>query len=94
MSAAPDLQINAISASVSSGTFLYDAHLTLDDWKPTQNELRVLSAEMVKLANKALPLERLSVTSDLAKEIFAENSFKSQQIPDIARNSGESCYPI
>lgn len=74
--------------SVTSGSFLYDARLSLADWQPTPNELRVLSAEMVKLANRALPLERLAVSADFAKIIFENNEFKSQQIPDIAGNSG------
>uniref|UniRef100_A0A146KQX4 Large ribosomal subunit protein mL39 n=1 Tax=Lygus hesperus TaxID=30085 RepID=A0A146KQX4_LYGHE len=75
------------SPQISSGSFLYDAHMSLDEWTPTQNELRVLSAEMVKLSHQALPLERLPVSVELAKEIFTDNPFKSKQIPDIAENS-------
>ncbi|CAB0016753.1 unnamed protein product [Nesidiocoris tenuis] len=77
------------SPQITSGSFLYDARLSLADWQPTPNELRVLSAEMVKLANRALPLERLAVSADFAKIIFENNEFKSQQIPDIAGNSAD-----
>lgn len=77
------------SPQITSGSFIYDAQLSLDDWKPTPNELRVLSAELVKLSNQSLPLERLSVTPTLAHEIFSENPFKTKQIPDIASNSAD-----
>lgn len=56
----------------------------LDNWKPTQSELRALSAELVKLARTDVPLHRLDVTLEFAEELFADNSFKLKQIPGIA----------
>ncbi|XP_014242909.1 39S ribosomal protein L39, mitochondrial [Cimex lectularius] len=75
------------SPQITSGSFLYDASLSLDDWNPTKNELRVLSAEMAKLVNQSLPFERLQVSEEMAKEIFSDNKFKLQQIPNIANKS-------
>ncbi len=49
--------------------------------------MRVLSAEMIKLSRKKLPFERLEVDVDLASEIFKDNKYKSQQIPEIAQSS-------
>lgn len=57
---------------------------TLPSWQPTIDELRTLSAEMVKLANNNLPLERIVVKEELASEIFKNNKYKQDQIPDIA----------
>lgn len=44
---------------------------------------------MTKLAAKELNIERLDVSESLAMEMFADNPYKKQQIPDIA-NSGEN----
>lgn len=54
------------------------------DWKATEDELRVLSIEMVKIIQADHPLEYLNVTPDLALEIFKDNPHKSAQIPAIA----------
>lgn len=62
--------------------------VSLDDWKPSNDELRCLSADVLKLSLKELPIERLTVQEQLAQEIFADNKFKLQQIPDISKNSG------
>lgn len=70
--------------TVKSGSFVYDVELGLDDWVATQDELRVLSVEMIKISQRNLPLEYLSVSQDLALEMFRENPHKSSQIPDIA----------
>lgn len=77
----------AVLVSVRSGSFLYDVALGLKDWTPTKDELRVLSAEMVALSHAALPFEKLSVSKDLAGEIFETNPYKAEQIPDIAAKS-------
>lgn len=72
------------SPQITSGSFVYDASLSLNNWKPSPSELRILSADMVKLASQELPLERLQVQEDIAKTIFSENKFKLAQIPNIA----------
>lgn len=75
---------------VRSGSFVYDAELCgLEEWKPTPEEYRVLSTEMIKFVQSAVPIERLTVPMNLALAMFEENEHKSQQIPHIARkNSG------
>ena len=66
--------------------------LKLPDWNPTKQELMVFSAAMHRLAEKALPFERLDVSADLAMEMFKDNQYKSAHIPGIAKKSstGES----
>lgn len=76
------------SPQITSGSFVHDAMVSLEDWKPSTDELRCLSADVLKLSLKELPIERLTVKEQLAQEIFAENKFKLQQIPDISQNSG------
>ena len=62
----------------------------MNDWQPTTNELRILSAEMVTFARENHKFERLVVSKDLAFEIFEGNEFKQSQIPNIAElNNGE-----
>nr|CAH7758061.1 unnamed protein product [Callosobruchus chinensis] len=77
------------SPNVKSGSFVYDVQLSLDDWKPTQPELKVLSIEMIKFCQKEFHLECLDVSKDIALEIFRNNPHKTQQIPDIAEHNGD-----
>nr|CAD7413186.1 unnamed protein product [Timema poppensis] len=72
------------SPNVKSGSFVYDVDIGLDNWQPSEAELRIISGEMVKLCRQELKLERLSVDSELALEMFEDNRHKSQQIPHIA----------
>lgn len=69
---------------VRSGSFVYDVEMGLDEWKPTQDELRVLSIEMLKIIQQNLQFEYLDVSTELALEMFKDNPHKSGQIPDIA----------
>lgn len=76
------------SPNVKSGSFVYDVALCgLNDWVPTPSELRVLSAEMVKLGYADIPFERLSITQEIAEKMFAQNKFKLEQIPSIVQQS-------
>jgi Threonyl-tRNA synthetase len=78
---------------VKSGSFVYDVQLSgVDNWKPTSAELRVLSAEMVKLAYEAVPFERLSISQDLAEALFEHNKYKLEQIPSIVQQSIGECF--
>lgn len=71
--------------SVRSGSFVYDVEMpSLPNWSPTTDELRILSAEMVKLASFNYPVERLTVSSELAATIFKHNKHKLDQIPLMA----------
>lgn len=56
-------------------------------WQPSKEELRALSAEMIKLASKNLKLERLEVNNDLALEIFRDSHYKKEQIPSIVQQN-------
>jgi len=78
---------------VKSGSFVYDVELSnLPEWAPTENELRILSANMVKFAQKSYKFDRLAVSEELALEIFQENKFKKEQVPNIAQQSiGKNC---
>lgn len=64
----------------------------LPEWSPTENELRILSASMVKFAQKSYKFDRLAVSEELALDIFQENKFKKEQVPNIAQQSiGKNC---
>lgn len=59
----------------------------LPDWAPTENELRILSANMIKLAQKSYKFDRLAISKELALDIFQDNKFKKEQVPNIAQQS-------
>ncbi|XP_018343157.1 PREDICTED: 39S ribosomal protein L39, mitochondrial isoform X1 [Trachymyrmex septentrionalis] len=73
--------------NITSGSFTYDVFIDLPDWQPTNSELYAMSALFVKLNNRELLLERLEVPSSIALDMFQDNPFKSQQIPNIVKNS-------
>lgn len=75
------------SPNIRSGSFVCDFSIAQKNWKPTKQELRTFSAEMVKLAAKDLKIERLDVKHDLALEIFEHNPFKREQLPSISNQS-------
>lgn len=80
---------------MKSGSFVYDVELSnLPEWSPTDNELRILSANMVKLAQKSYQFDRLSVSEKLALDIFQDNKFKKEQIPHIVQQSVGNDYLI
>lgn len=56
--------------AIHSGSFIYDVFIDLPDWKPTDSELRAMSALFVKLTNQELLLERLEVPCGVALDIF------------------------
>lgn len=59
----------------------------LPEWTPTENELRILSANMIKMAQKSYHFDRLAVSKELALNIFQDNKFKKEQVPNIAQQS-------
>ncbi|XP_071872174.1 mitochondrial ribosomal protein L39 [Bombus fervidus] len=72
---------------IKSGSFVYDVYVNLDDWKPTGQEMRALSAQYVRLINKELPIDRIQVSTNLALEMFQDNPIKISQIPEIASSN-------
>ncbi|XP_014488210.1 PREDICTED: 39S ribosomal protein L39, mitochondrial [Dinoponera quadriceps] len=72
---------------IRSGSFVYDVFVDLPSWQPTESELRALSALFVKFTNRELLLERLEVHYDIAQDMFQDNPFKYQQIPNIAKDN-------
>lgn len=78
------------SPNIKSGSFLHDIVIKPINWEPTKSELRAISAGMVKLASKSLPIERLEVNADLATEMFKDNPYKNEQLPSISnQNNGK-----
>ncbi|KAL0113426.1 hypothetical protein PUN28_012528 [Cardiocondyla obscurior] len=75
--------------NITSGSFVYDVFMDLPDWQPTVSELRAMCALFVKFSNSELLLERLEVPSNVALDIFRDNPFKSQQIPNIAKANND-----
>lgn len=82
------------SPNVKSGSFVYDISLNHQNWKPNKEELRTISAEMVKMAAKDLKFERLEVVHDLALEIFNDCPFKREQLPSISKDGSVIIYRI
>lgn len=76
--------------NVKSGSFVYDIGLQHSNWIPNLQELRTISAGMVKLAAKDLKIERLDVSHELAVEMFKDNPYKKDQLPSISNQSNGS----
>lgn len=66
---------------------MHDIVLGAQNWVPNKAEMRAISAEMVKLAAQDLHIERLEVNLDLAKEMFKDSHYKSEQLPSIAQQN-------
>lgn len=72
---------------IKFGSFIYDVYLEIPEWKPTDQEMRALSAQYIKLSNEELPIERIVTTESVAIEMFRDNPLKLEQIPDIAKSN-------
>lgn len=86
----PDIRIHLHSFPIpviKSGSFIYDVYLDLVDWKPTDQEMRALSAQYMKLINQELPIERIDTTESIALDIFQDNPIKLTQIPEIVKSN-------
>ena len=78
--------------NVASGSFVADLDLGLPEphsWKPTKEELMVISAQIHRLAEQELPFQRLTIDTDTALAMFEENPYKTGQIPNIADKRGK-----
>lgn len=75
--------------SVRSGSFIHDISLSVDNWNPSQQELKSIGIEMMKFATENHNIERLEVNHDVALEMFKDNPFKREQLPNISnKNKG------
>ena len=75
--------------NIKSGSFVHDIALKDSNWKPSEQDLHTLRIEMIKLASEALKIERLSVSHEIALEMFKDNPFKREQLPSISnQNNG------
>ncbi|XP_037933583.1 39S ribosomal protein L39, mitochondrial [Teleopsis dalmanni] len=85
---AAGLQLHSFPGpNVKSGSFVHDIALGVKEWQPTNAELRAISSEMVKLAEKDLKIERLEVSDDLAIEMFRDTQYKNEQLPSISQQN-------
>jgi large subunit ribosomal protein L39 len=83
-----ELQLHSFPyPSVRSGSFIHDICLKEPNWEPTEQELRTLGAEMIKLASRDVKLERLEVPHEVALEMFRDNPFKREQLPSISNQN-------
>ncbi|XP_030375453.1 39S ribosomal protein L39, mitochondrial [Scaptodrosophila lebanonensis] len=82
------LQLHSFpSPNIKSGSFVHDVVLGTHTWEPTKAEMRAVSAEMVKLAARDIPIERLEVEQELAQEMFKDSRYKNAQLPSIAQQN-------
>jgi len=73
--------------NVASGSFVTDIDLKCGhDWNPTRQEMMVFSSIMHRMAEQDLKFERLVVSPDFALKMFADNQYKSSQVPSIAES--------
>ena len=72
--------------NVRSGSFIHDFALNEKNWKPTVLELKTISIEMQKFAHENHKFERLTVNHDVAFEMFKDNPFKREQLPNISNS--------
>ncbi|XP_034241924.1 39S ribosomal protein L39, mitochondrial [Thrips palmi] len=77
------------SPNVYSGSFILDAFVGLESWNPSPEELRSFSADMVKLSGEELPFEYLSVSREIAEDMFSDNPYKRVHIGNIFENHNE-----
>lgn len=85
-----ELQLHSFpSPTVKSGSFVHDISLAIGDWEPNKKELQALSAEMRKLSASDLKIERIDVHLDFAKEMFKDNAFKTEHLPNIASQNND-----
>lgn len=82
------------SPNIKSGSFVYDISLNNENWTPNKEELRTISAEMVKMAAKDLKFERLEVSEELALEMFKDSPFKREQLPSISKTGSVIVYRV
>ncbi len=88
------LQLHSFpSPNVKTGSFVHDIFIKEPSWSPNRDELRTISAEMIKLAARNTKIERLDISYDLALEMFKENPYKKEQLPFIkgSTSSGQLC---
>lgn len=72
---------------IKTGSFVYDVALNLSEtWKPTEQELRAFTKILWNIKSEAIPFERLDVSPELAKKIFASNPFKIQQLDSVLKS--------
>ncbi|CDW54000.1 39S ribosomal protein L39, mitochondrial [Trichuris trichiura] len=74
------------AVDVRSGSFVYDVDFGKHNgWQPSEKDFRMLSYVPPKeLRKKDFPIERLDVDVSVAKEMFQDNRFKSEQVQSIA----------
>lgn len=82
------------SPSVKTGSFVHDIFITEPSWSPNSDEMRTISAEMIKLAAKNLKIERLEVSYDLALEMFKDNPYKKEQLPFIKGSTSTGKFHV
>lgn len=75
--------------SIRSGSFIHDFALDAKNWTPSTLELKTVSIEMMKFASENHKFERLNVSHEIALEMFKDNPFKREQLPNISnKNNG------
>ncbi|XP_077198564.1 large ribosomal subunit protein mL39 isoform X2 [Paroedura picta] len=88
--------VRAPKVSVLSGAFCYDVILDnrLNDWKPTEENLRSFTKDVHQLIHKDLPFEMLDVDVKVALEIFQHNPYKLDAIKQKASQHSEGMVQL
>jgi large subunit ribosomal protein L39 len=73
--------------SIKSGSFVHDISLNVDNWNPSAQDLKSIAIEMMKFATENHDIERLEVSHEIALEMFKDNPFKREQLPNISNQN-------
>ncbi|GIY86846.1 39S ribosomal protein L39, mitochondrial [Caerostris darwini] len=80
--------------NVKSGSYIYDADISIPNWTPTTEELRTFTTMFWKLASEDNCFEMLDVSESLALKMFQHNRFKTQQIPQLSKDGSVRLYRV
>lgn len=81
-------------AFVRSGSFVHDIVLNEPNWEPSHSDLHTLTVGLHKMASSDVKIERLDVSLDIALDIFENNPFKSEHIPNIAAKNSDKTVSL
>ncbi|XP_064413196.1 39S ribosomal protein L39, mitochondrial isoform X2 [Latimeria chalumnae] len=88
--------VRSLEVPVISGAFCYDVLLDnrLQDWKPTEENLRSLTKEAHSVIHRDLPFEPLEVDTQLALQMFQHNEYKVTAIEEKASQNPEGMVKL
>lgn len=69
---------------IRTGSYVCDVDLKIPEWSPRTDELLVMNKVIARIISQRVQFERLDVPAETALQMFEDNRFKREQIPNIA----------